>query len=68
VTKGRKDKMTLGEVKRVDTFNDLINGLSEDYAKKNTFSQKARISILFALLRLEHSDIKITAMTEKLIE
>ena len=30
--------MTLGEVKRVDTFNDLINGLSEDYAKKNTFS------------------------------
>lgn len=36
--KGKKDKMTLAEVKRVDTFNDLISGLSDDYAKKNTFS------------------------------
>ena len=52
----------------MDTFNDLVSGLAEDYSKKNAFSQKARISILFALLRLEHADTKITAMTERLIE
>jgi len=38
VTKGKKDKMALNDVKRVDTFNDLINELAEDYAKKTTFS------------------------------
>ena len=47
---------------------ELVSGIADDYAKKNAFSQKARISVLFAMMRLEHADERITAMTERLIE